>query len=238
MQTISIRTTQNVTIKYRLAGLGDRILAYIIDVIIVTFYTIILWIMILLGLGKYDIDTSIIAIFVGILAIPIVFYNLLFEIFMDCQTPGKRMIKIKIVRLDGANPTVGNHFLRWLCRLIDIGPIGVILIAVTEKGQRLGDIAADTTVIKLIDQREITSEEIFIAPDIHYSPLFPQVIQLDTRDIELIQKALEANRDFGNSHPVMVVTDKIKSLLGISSELAPTEFLYTVVKDYNHLTSR
>ena len=238
MQTISIRTTQNVTILYRLAGVGDRILAYLLDSVIIFFYSLLVWVLFFVGLVKYDLSISIMAIIGGIVAIPIVFYHLLFEIFMDCQTPGKRAMNIKIVKLDGSHPTIGNHFLRWLCRFVDMGPVGVILIAATEKAQRLGDLAADTTVVKVIDQREITAEDIFITPEENYTATFPQVVQLDARDIELIQKSLDASREFGNDQPINIVSEKIKALLGIHSQLPPFQFLATIVKDYNHLTSR
>jgi uncharacterized RDD family membrane protein YckC len=238
MQTISIRTTQNVVIQYPLAGLGDRMLAHLIDSAIVTLYTILVWIFIIYALVKFQMDFAWLATIVGIILIPIVFYHFLFEVFMDCQTPGKRALDIKIVRLDGAHPTVGNHFLRWLCRIVDIGPIGIVMIAASEKAQRLGDMAADTVVVKLVRQKEITANEIFIASEVTYTPVFPQVIQLEPKDIELIQRALEARKEFGNQRPVDVITDKIKSLLGIQTDLPPAEFLYTIVKDYNHLTAR
>jgi uncharacterized RDD family membrane protein YckC len=238
MQTINVRTTQNVVIQYHLAGIGDRILAQLIDASIITLYTILAWILLFYAVAKFQVDTFWVALFAGIIAIPIVFYHFLFEVFMDCQTPGKRAVDIKIVRLDGAHPTIGNHFLRWLCRILDIGPIGIILIAATEKSQRLGDMAADTTVVKIIKQREITASDIFIAPESSYAPVFPQVTQLEPKDIELIQRALEANKNFGNHKPVIVITEKIKSLLGIQTDLSPAEFLYTLVKDYNHLTAR
>jgi hypothetical protein len=90
----------------------------------------------------------------------------------------------------------------------------------------------------LIAHKEITAKDVFITPENTYIPVFPQVIQLESRDIELIQKALEANVNFGNEQPMIMVTEKIKSILGIQTELTPVEFLYTVVKDFNHLSSR
>jgi uncharacterized RDD family membrane protein YckC len=238
MQTISIRTTQNVVIQYPLAGLGDRMLAHLIDSAILTLYTILVWIFIFYALSKFEMDFAWLATIVGLVMIPIVFYHFIFEVFMDCQTPGKRALDIKIVRLDGAHPTVGNHFLRWLCRIVDIGPIGIVMIAASEKAQRLGDMAADTVVVKLVAQKEITANEIFIASEVNYTPVFPQVLQLEPKDIELIQRALEAKKEFGNQRPIVVITDKIKSLLRIESDLPPADFLYTIVKDYNHLTAR
>jgi uncharacterized RDD family membrane protein YckC len=238
MQTINVRTTQNVVIQYSLASLGDRILAFLVDFLILFAYILLLWVVTFYAFSNVEWGEAWAVTYFSIVLFPLVFYHLLFEIFMDCQTPGKRAMDIRIVRLDGANPTVGNHIMRWLCRPIDIGPIGVVTIAASDKSQRLGDMAADTVVVKLVRQKEITAEEVFVSTASDYTPSFPQVTQLEPRDIELVQRALEAYNEFGNTRPVVVIHQKIKTLLGIESDLSATEFLSIVVKDYNHLTAR
>ncbi|MEQ9415043.1 MAG: RDD family protein, partial [Cyclobacteriaceae bacterium] len=132
--------------------------------------------------------------------------------------------------------------MRWVFSFIDYyvlsGVIAVVIIAMGGKGQRLGDVVAGTSVVKLTEQKEITSSEIFVSPEETYVPTFQQVIQLTENDIELIQRALEVNRDLGNAQPLMVVTERIKSLLGIQTDLPPIKFLYTIIKDFNHITSK
>lgn len=236
MHTIKVRTTQNVFIQYPIASIGDRILAFLLDRLILIGYT--------LFLVALFINTrfSVPWIWMVVIGIPWLFYHLLFEIFMNGQSPGKRSLKIKVVRMDGTPPTIGNYIMRWIFSFIDYyffsGVVAVVVIAVGGKGQRLGDVVAGTTVVKMIEQREITSSEIFVTPDVAYVPTFSQVIQLTENDIELIQRALEVNRDHGNSQPLMVVTERIKSLLGIQTDLPPVKFLYTIIKDFNHITSR
>lgn len=236
MQTINVRTTQNVSIQYPIASIGDRILAYLLDIVILTAYTIAIVALFI------NIDMEIFWIWIMMLLAPWLLYRLFFEIFMNGQTPGKRVLNIQVVRLDGTQPSIGNYFLRWIFEFVDIyplsGALAVIIIAANGRGQRLGDIVAGTTVVKLIGQREITANEIFVTTENTYQPVFPQVVQLEPRDIELIQRALEANVQFQNIQPVLMVTDKVKSLLNIQTELPPAEFLYTVVRDFNHLTSR
>jgi uncharacterized RDD family membrane protein YckC len=236
MQTINVQTTQNVAIQYPIASVGDRILAYLLDRIILIIY-IILWIAIFINF-----DLEIIWLWIVLLVLPWLFYHLVFEIFMNGQSPGKRVMNIQVVRLDGTQPTIGDYILRWVFSLIDFyvlsGALAVIIIAFGGRGQRLGDIVAGTSVIKLIAQKEITANEIFITTENTYVPTFPQVAQLESRDIELIQRALEANTHYENIQPVLMVAEKIKSILGIQTALQPVEFLYTIVKDYNHLTSR
>ncbi len=236
MQTIQVLTTQNVTIQYPIASIGDRILAYLLDQVILIAYVI--------GMVALFVSMEVETVWVYFvfLALPWMFYHLLFEIFMNGQTPGKRVLSIQVVRLDGTQPTVGDYMLRWAFSLIDFyvmsGALAVIIIAAGGKGQRLGDIVAGTTVVKLIGNQEITANNVFITSEETYNPVFPQVAQLASRDIELIQRALEANTEFENIQPVIMVTDKIKTMLGIQTDLPPQEFLYTIVRDYNHLNAR
>jgi uncharacterized RDD family membrane protein YckC len=236
MQTISVRTTQNVAIQYPVASVGDRILAYILDMIIMIAYVVAVVALFI------NIELEIVWVWVMMIVIPMFFYPLAFEIFMNGQSPGKRAMNIQVVRLDGTQPAIGNYVLRWLMGLVDFyvlsGAIAVIVIAANGKGQRIGDIVAGTCVVKLIHQREITANEVFITTENTYQATFPQVTQLESRDIELIQRALEANVNFDNIQPVLMVAEKVKSMLNVQTDLPPAEFLYTVVRDFNHLSSR
>jgi uncharacterized RDD family membrane protein YckC len=231
MQTIRVHTTQNVSIQYPLASLGDRILAYLLDRVFIIAYLLAIYVLF------SSLKLEVWWIWVAFTLIPYIFYHLVFEIFMNGQSPGKRILKIQVIRLDGSPATVGDFILRWLFALVEMGLIAVIVIAAGGKGQRLGDMVAGTTVIKLVEEKEITAQQVFVTAEENYSPVFTEVTQLSTNDIEVIQRALEVNRDHGNSEPVMLVAQKIKALLGIQSDLPPVKFLYTVIKDYNHLTS-
>lgn len=236
MQTIRVQTTQNVFIHYPVASVGDRILAFIIDRIILIIYTvaIVAWMI--------NFNVEIPWLWIVLLGFPWVFYHLVFEIFMNGQTPGKRVMSIQVVRMDGTSPSVGNYILRWLVGFVDFyvfsGIVAVIVVATNGKGQRLGDLAAGTSVVKQTPQEQITARDIFVTPDDSYTPTFSQVMQLSSQDIELINRALAANQEQGNLQPVLIVTDKVKTMLGIQTDMPPVQFLYTVVKDFNHLTSR
>jgi uncharacterized RDD family membrane protein YckC len=236
MQTIQVRTTQNVFIQYPLASVGDRILAYLFDrVVIIAF-------MIAVGTFLYYTNARNEWIWIALLGFPYLFYSVFFEIFMNGQTLGKYLLKIRVIRLNGTPATIGDYVLRWVFAIIDFGFLGgaiaVILVAAGGKGQRLGDLVAGTTVIKLVEQKDITAEQVFVTAQPEYQPVFTQAIQLNERDIELIQRALEVNRDTGNATPMLAVTEKVKTQLGIQTDLPPVKLLYTLIKDFNHLTSR
>lgn len=235
MQTIRVETTQNVYIHYPLASLGERIVAYLLDQVILLIYAIAMVALLI----KLDIRS--VWIPVVTLGVPYFLYSQVCELLMNGQTPGKMAMKIQVVRLDGTPATLGDYIIRCLFQLVDFhissGAIAMIAIAAGNKGQRLGDIAAGTAVVKLKKESEVSSEELFVVPDTEYVPVFREVVNLSSRDIEIIQQALEVNRNHGNNRPVLLLAEKIKSVLGVESDLPPVKFLYTVVKDFNHLTA-
>jgi uncharacterized RDD family membrane protein YckC len=234
MQKVTVRTAQNVLIDYPIAGLAQRILAFIIDLFILGIYAIVVFFIIVqAGL----IETWLIIL----LYLPIFFYDLIFEISMQGQSLGKRALALKVVRIDGSNPTIANYVLRWLLKIIDIslsGSIGITCILLTRYGQRLGDLAAGTTVVRLVSRGDVTSQQVIQNLEESYTPMFNQVTQLSDQDINLIKKALEVNRTMGNIKPVLQLESRIKEMLGISSDMPPVKFLYTIIKDYSHITSR
>jgi uncharacterized RDD family membrane protein YckC len=235
MQTIRVRTTQNVFIDYALASIGDRILAYLIDRVILILYSVAL----LAVLAQAGINN--VWIWIVFLGLPWLGYSLAFEVLMNGQTPGKRVMNIQVVKLDGTPATIGSYLLRWIFALVDFyimsGVVAVVCIAMGEKGQRVGDVVANTTVVKVGSQQEIASSDIFITPEVTHTPTFTQVAELNDRDIELIHRALDAMRHHDNDEPVLLITEKIKSRLGIQSNLSAVEFLNTIVKDYGMLMS-
>jgi uncharacterized RDD family membrane protein YckC len=234
MQKVTIRTAQNVLIDYPVAGLLHRILAFIIDIFILgTYAIVVLFIIVQSGMQEQWIML--------LFYFPMFFYDLFFEILMNGQSLGKKALDLRVVRVDGSNPTIGNYLLRWLLKPIDIlfsGSVAVTCILLTRFGQRLGDLAAGTTVVKLVSVGNVTSQQIIQQLDEAYEPVFTQVTQLSDQDINLIKKALEVNRTHGNMQPAIQLETRIKSLLGIESDMPAVKFLYTIIKDYSHLTSQ
>ena len=237
MSAVQIRTTQNVEIKYPSASLSDRIFAFLIDGLIVGIYVIICFYLLFVT-GIDDIDWLFVLLF-----IPVFFYHLISEIFFDGQSIGKKQMNIKVLKLDGTPPTLGAYLLRWMLRIIDIslinGGIAVLTILVSDRNQRLGDIAAGTTVVKLQSVKSVNSHELIrkLETEDDYMVSFPQVAQLSARQIQLIERAIEANKNNAISEPAKKLTAKIKSTLSIETDIPPIKFLYTVVKDYQYLNS-
>ncbi len=221
-------TNQNIELKLELAGLGDRILAFMIDGAIIVSYA-----MMIVGIIGISDD-----VLISILFLPIMFYSLAFETLSNGQSPGKKARNIKVVRLNGGSPTFANYLLRWLIRPIDIllnGAVAIASIIMTKNGQRLGDLVAGTTVVKAT--RRVQFSDIKSVKKESHEVQFPQVRRLNDRQINLIRKALQTRRDGHNGEGVTELANKIKEILQITTDLPDVKFLYTIISDYEALTA-
>lgn len=238
MDNFKIETAQNITIQQNVAPLSTRIGAFLIDMLFIgAYYTLVL--LILNALGYMPKEN--IYVFYSILSLPVFFYSLIFETLMNGQSPGKYFKKIRVTKIDGSKPTFGSFIIRWVLRIIDIslasGSIALLTILLNGKGQRLGDLAAGTTVIT---ERKTISINNTLEVDIpeEYIPIFPQVTMLSDIDVQTIKELyLKAKRD-GNHNTLVKLHEKIIDITGINSELKPIELIDIVIKDYNYFTQK
>jgi len=224
-------TNQNVEIQLELASLGDRILAFLIDAIILAFYGMFAG---FIAAMMADNDATIV---IFILIIPALLYSLLFEIFNNGQSPGKSARDIRVVKLDGSSPSIGSYLLRWLLRPIDItiyGAVAIVSIIITKNGQRLGDLAGGTTVIKVKERASLDSIKTQKKED-GYVIQFPQVKRLSDKQVELIRQSLKFGDEGLNYEAIASLTEKIKTYLQVNSDLPDVKFLYSIIADYEHL---
>lgn len=231
MDTIRIRTTQNVDIDYEPASIGDRILATLLDYLFFLAYFILLAV---IGGMTQGFGGSI-AFFI-ILALPVLFYDLVCEAAMQGQSFGKMIMKIKVVMLDGTPPAFSAYLVRWLLRLVDTrlftGAVALLAILFSEKGQRLGDMAAGTTVIKL-KQKVQLRDTILIQTRPEYKITYPEVEKLSDADIHIIKEILRMGLQSGNFSAIEKCAAKTKATMGINPTLPPVQFLQTVLMDYS-----
>jgi uncharacterized RDD family membrane protein YckC len=236
MQSVKISTAQHVFIEYQPASVGDRILATLIDLIIIWSYVIIC--LAILGSIDFKVEWFVYLI----LAIPFLGYHLVSEIVLDGQTIGKKARNIKVVKLDGSQPRFADYLLRWLLRPVDVmssGAVAIIIICSYGRGQRLGDVAAGTTVVNT--QRRVGLAETMI-PSVHdaHEIMYPQAIALSDRDIAIIKETIHVHVHNDEPNPRLLdeLARKVKSILRVESSLPDLAFLRTVLKDHAYLTSR
>ncbi|MBK9256146.1 MAG: RDD family protein [Saprospiraceae bacterium] len=241
MAEIAINTTQNVNINFIAASVGMRMGAYLLDLTVKYAYLILIFQLVFpaLGIRGFQLDYWSEIALQMIFYLPVIFYTLTQEIFFEGQTLGKRIIGIKVVKIDGYQASVWDHFLRWIFRVVDIiGPfwiVGLITMSGSKKIQRLGDIAAGTAVISLKSKINI-NHTILQELALDYKPVFPAVVMLSDNDIRIIKEnylpALK-KKDFKT---IQKLAEKICSVTGISSEMSDARFIDTVLKDYNYYT--
>ena len=246
MQHIEITTTQNVTIEYELAGLRERFLALMVDQIIMVFLWIGLFFIIISAMGF---NSQFMQQMIG--AFPLwftVLYSLSCESFLDGQTIGKRSQKIKVVRVDGNPISLSDLLLRSLLLVMDylftLGALGALLISTTDRRQRLGDMAAGTTVIKIGTQRRFELNDILNIQNIgNYTPQYPQVRQLSEEDMLFIKSVIlryQQYRNLSHEESVKTLFQHLRTVLDVSIDLrspaAMVDFFKVLIKDYIVLT--
>lgn len=247
MSQIAINTSQNVNINFNTASVGERMLAFIIDLLIrVAYIIIVLYIFFnILDLG-YLLDGldswSVMAVYI-ILTFPTYIYPVVLESLMEGQTPGKKLMKIRVVKIDGYQASFGDYVIRWIFRLVDVsfaGVVGLISMIVSKNNQRLGDIASGTAVISLKNNINI-SHTILENINEDYIPSFPQVIALSDNDMRIIKDNYTKAVKVDDRQIISKLSDKIKSILKL--EIDPTkmterQFINVIIKDYNYYTGK
>jgi len=247
MSQIAINTSQNVNINFTIASVGERMLAFIIDLLIKVAYVVIIFYLffnifdlgyLLTGLDQW----SVMAVYI-VLTFPVYIYPVVLESLMEGQTPGKKLMKIRVVKIDGYQASFGDYLIRWMFRLIDtsfVGVIGLISMIVSKNNQRLGDIASGTAVISLKNNINISHT---ILENIHesYVPSFPQVIALSDNDMRIIKDNYTKALKVDDRQIISRLSDKIKSILKLEidpAKMTERQFINVVIKDYNYYTGK
>lgn len=167
-ETLIIETPERVPLEFALASIGNRFLAVAIDHFIQYFSIfVIAWFFLsIAGVTSSEAtDASqilsempnwTIAILIIVLFLIFAGYFIVFEWLWNGQTPGKRLLKLRVIREDGRPLTLWEAIARNLLRICDAVPgfiipvysVGLIVIFLSNRDQRLGDIFAGTVVVR------------------------------------------------------------------------------------------
>ncbi len=248
MSQIDITTSQNINIQYQVAGIGERIAAFLIDMIIKIAYVIVLYTVLskFFNLETYfnSLDRASIVAILTMITLPVHLYTLVFESLMEGQTPGKRLMKIRVVKIDGYQASFGDYLVRWVFRLMDItsnsGVVGIISMIVSKNNQRLGGIASGTAVISLKNKTGI-SQTILEHLDEGYTGTYPQVVALTDNDVRIIKETFTRAMTTYDRQVISAIAAKIRETVKLDpDQIKQTEqqFIRTVIKDYSHYTGR
>jgi uncharacterized RDD family membrane protein YckC len=169
LNKVKSRTPESVELEFVLAGLGNRTYALVIDYLIWSSTLILLliaWLFLLVRFEWLLAETTrpwIFAIQALILFSVYIGYFIVFETLWRGQTPGKRYVKIRVIREDGRNVGIQQSILRSLLRPIDdLFCLGFLLIIFTKQEKRLGDWVAGTILIQ--EGQAVSKQKITISP--------------------------------------------------------------------------
>ncbi len=162
-QTVDIETPELVVVSYTIAGIGSRVYAGLIDLVIcmVTLLAIVIAsaalspkeALVRLNDGSGPSTAWAMAVIILVQFVLLWGYYLLFEGLRDGQTPGKRILGLRTVRDGGYSVGFAASAVRNLMRIIDLQPafcyaVGITSMALSKSGKRLGDIVAGTLVVR------------------------------------------------------------------------------------------
>lgn len=246
MSQIAINTSQNVNINFNIANIGERIAAFMIDMLIKSAYYLAIYLLfyrifnLQIVLDKMDSWSA--AAVIIVITFPIQIYTLVCESMMEGQTFGKKLLQIKVVKIDGYQASFGDYLIRWFFRLIDIGIIfiGFFSMVISRNNQRLGGIASGTAVISLKSKINISHTILENLKD-DYVPTFPQVIALSDNDVRIIKENFLKAIQTDDRTVISKLSNKIQEILKMerdASKMNERQFISIIIKDYNFYTGK
>ncbi|HRN72890.1 MAG TPA: RDD family protein [Ginsengibacter sp.] len=262
MPKIKIATVFNIELEFVTSDLPRRVVAYLVDLTILSLYF--LTVKSLLYGPTTDLDDirRKMGLDILVISLPMLLYSLICEVMMHGQSIGKRLLDIRVISLDGKEPTIGQFLMRWIFRAFEwpfffgytffsvdylyfylfitgFLATGVVLpILLTPRNQRLGDLAAGTVVVKTRSNLSVDDTLYRSIEEKNYQARFPAVLQLSDRDINTILRVLKNFEKTGKTATCDKLKEKIKSVLHIETDMEAVPFLKALISDYNFLASK
>jgi uncharacterized RDD family membrane protein YckC len=198
MPRLEVRTTEGVTLDLEVVGAGTRFTAGLLDAMIMG--TVLLGAILAVGLASNFDPTGASEFMLSFMGMGVFLFVVVYQVGFHWQssgrTPGKSALGIRVISADGQPASLAQLVLRGVITLADILPlplpVGLVVIAVSPKRQRLGDLAAGTLVIReprpVGRAREPWSHETWESMQVRRLDLTPRhATQFDERDVKLLR---------------------------------------------------
>lgn len=264
MAQVQIATPFNIELEFEIAPFYRRMFAYLIDFTLLLMFFISMKYLYYGGFSRSTPEVLQTHMGVDILtiSIPMLLYSLVSEVMLHGQTIGKKLLNIRVISLDGGEPSLGQFIIRWMFKAFEwpfffgytiftgeslfayivitgfLGVIVVIIIAISKRNQRLGDIAANTVVVNTESAFSVDDTVFMEIRDENYKVAFPEVLKLSDRDINTIKNVMSLFYKENNTETCIRVALKVKEVLQIETDMYADQFLEKLLADYNYLASK
>ena len=264
MSVIQIATPFNIDLEFEIAEFHKRLFAYLVDFTLLLLFFISMKYFYYGGFNMASESElkSHAGIDILTISIPMLLYSLVCEVLMHGQTIGKKLLNIRVISLDGGEPQLSQYIVRWMFKAYEwpfffgytiltreslivyilitgfFGIIVVIIIAITKKNQRLGDLAANTVVINTKSVFSVNDTVFMDIKQENYVVKYPEVLKLSDRDINTIKNVISLFYKNHNTHTCVRVAYKIQDVLKVTTDLYAIDFLEKLLADYNYLAAK
>lgn len=240
MDRIDVETSTHVNLAYQPASLVHRLLAWAVDAALYGIYIFVfLWVW--GGILPTQLTNSPNLSWISTLMImlPYFIYFPLLETVWNGRTIGKKILGIRVTKPDGTRAAPGDYIIRWLFRFIEIsatgGVLAILTILINGKGQRLGDIAAKTCVVRELNA-PMSYQNVFSDTNTDRQVVFESAGELQDSDIHVIRTLINSQKEY--SAPArQKLMDRSRNIIeqkigAKDSSMSSEKYLKTVVRDY------
>ncbi len=175
-ETLVIETPERVPLHFALASTGNRFLACAFDHFLQVLFIVVLFFAGVWATGVSNLEAWaqgapmwLFALMLAALFTLWTGYFVFFEWWWSGQTPGKRWLRLRVIREDGRPVTFWEAAARNVVRIVDMEPglfysVGLVSVFVSSRDQRLGDLVAGTVVVREREAQAPTFDQVFSAP--------------------------------------------------------------------------
>jgi uncharacterized RDD family membrane protein YckC len=246
----SVETPEQIDLVYDIAGIGSRFLAALIDHVLISMILSLGCVAVALLADQLALGLDTTLVF-GIFGIGIYLflcaYYIFFETTWNGQTPGKRVIGIRVVRVGGRPIGFLGSSIRNFVRLADFLPvlygIGVGVMFIDRQSRRLGDLAAGALTVK--EGRQVTLQ-MLTTPQAQEAPVvadataitIPNLTALQADDYRLVQAYLRRRTSLGQSarqEIAKLLVQGLQTRLGYAIQGDQDTFLLQLAAEYQLL---
>lgn len=247
-EKLNIDTPENVVFGFEVAGIASRFMAAIVDSILITLLQALLGVIVLASVlllidegsltSRLEEDLPALAWLIALVGLTIFIINwgyyILFEMIWNGQTPGKRLVGLRVIRSNGLPVGLPESAIRNLVRIVDFLPayygIGVIAMFIDDQDRRLGDLAAGTLVVRersaitleTLEKEQQAAAALVAAPGVGGDlPDDLPVSRLSSADLRLAEDFRSRRAELANRAEIAVqVAGRLCERLGLDASAA------------------